>query len=1150
MSFVHLRVHTEYSLSDSIISIDSLASRAAQLKMPAVGITERQNAFSAIKVYKACRKYGIKPILGVEIAIESLQVPNSSFMLVLICQSLEGFQAMSRLLSKAHQRIRSNGQIIVNPAWLTEPGCRGLIALSAGQHGEVGNNLLKHQFDEARHVLQTYQTIFPQRFYLEISKIDEEFEAVYNDAVIDFADQTQTPLVATHQPRFLNREEYEFHELKVTIHAQQTGGVNKPFSSSHTAEQYFCSPEEIADKYQDIPGAVENTLEIAKRCNLQLDLNRITHMPPYRPQSGDVDINEYLRKSSYEGLERRLQGKLDNRYTERLEHEISIIIATNFAGYFLIVSDIIRWAKSQGVSVGPGRGSGAGSLVAYCLDITAVDPIEHDLIFERFLTPDRISPPDFDIDFCVWDREKVIEHVTEQYGQDQVAQIITYQTMAARAAVKNVGRAIRPDYRFYDQVAKLIPEELNITLEQALKKSSDLRNRYENENRIKELVDSAMVLEGKVLNVSKHPAGLVIAPTRITDFAPLMADTESSRDTTHFDKDDLEDIGLVKFDFLGLRTLTIITLTLSYVNSKRDGTMSPLTEDDIPNDDAATYKYISSGRTAGIFQLESGGMQRLILAIQPSRFSDLVALLALFRPGPLQNKMDRMYIENQSRHEYEVPHQDLKEVLDESHGVILYQEQVMQIAQIMSGYTLAEADTLRKAMGKKLKHEMQEQRERFVSGAVENGYEQKLAGSVYDLIESFGGYGFNKSHSVAYAMLAYRTAYLKTHYRAYFLAAFMNVDMDIKTIVKLCADAKAEGIKVLLPDINRSVHDFTAIDDGHILFGLGAVKRIGKAVVDSIVEARNMGGEFRDLTDFRERSNLDIVTKNACEALIYAGAFDQINSNRGDLLNQIEYVHGVVQRQNEDARVGQRSMFDDSTATDIEVSSDNNKVWSYAQLLAKEYEILGMYLSGHPMEIYADELKTLGKIEERIAQIDKTTKGQILVAGSICNRTLIERRGEISAFFEIEDASGRLSVALYSDVFHKFRDFIRVNQIVIVKGSFDNSRNDSQARLEGTQVFTIEDIRRSKSAEMKLILKHGKVKAEAIIEAKRLMTAQSGEHHHKVSAEYTSADDKKLNFLLNESWCVTITDDLVSNLREVLGDEAVRVDYSSVHLPS
>ena len=1150
MSFVHLRVHTEYSLSDSIISIDSLVSRAAQLKMPAVGITEWQNTFSAIKAYKACRKHGIKPILGVEIAIESLQDPaESSFMLVLICQSLEGFQAMSRLLSKAHQRIRSDGQIVVNPAWLTEPECRGLIALSAGVDGEVGHQLLHHRFDEARYILQKYQTIFPQRYYLEISIIDEKFEEIYNDAVLEFADQTQTPLVATHQPRFLDPEDYEFNELMVTIHAQQTGGVNMLFDRPHTAEQYFCSAEEIADKYQDIPGAIENTLEIAKRCNLQLDLNRTTHMPPYRPQTGDLEINEYLRKSSYEGLERRLQGNCDQSYTERLEHEISIIIATNFAGYFLIVSDIIRWAKSQGVSVGPGRGSGAGSLVAYCLDITAVDPIEHDLIFERFLTPDRISPPDFDIDFCVWDREKIIEHVTEQYGQDRVAQIVTYQTMAARAAVKNVGRAIRPDPRFYDRVAKLIPEELNITLEQALKKSSDLRERYESENRIKELIDSAIVLEGTVLNVSKHPAGLVIGPTRITDFAPLMADTESNRDTTHFDKDDLEDIGLVKFDFLGLRTLTIIALTLRYVNSRRDGTMSPLTEDDIPNDDEATYKYISSGRTAGIFQLESGGMQRLIHSIQPNRFSDLVALLALFRPGPLQNKMDRMYIENQSRHEYEVPHQDLKEVLDESHGVILYQEQVMQIAQIMSGYTLAEADTLRKAMGKKLKQEMQEQRERFVSGAVEKGYEQKLAGSVYDLIESFGGYGFNKSHSVAYAMLAYRTAFLKTHYRAYFLAAFMNVDMEIKTVVKLCADAKAEGIKVLPPDINRSVHDFIALDDDQILFGLGAIKRIGKTVVDSILEARSLGGEFKDLTDFRERCDLNIVTKISCEALIFAGTFDRINSDRGDLLNQIEYVHGVVQRQNEDARLGQQNMFDDCSATDIEVSHGNNKIWSKAQLLAREYSILGMYLSGHPMELYADELQTLGKIK-RIAQINKTTQGQLLVAGSICNQTVVERSGEMSAFFEIEDASGRLSVALYSDVFHKFRAFIKVNQIVIVRGSFDKSRNKSQPRLEGVQAFTIEDIRSSESAEMKLNLKFGKVKAEAILEAKRLMTAQSGKHHHKVTAEYTSEDGTKIDFLPNESWCVTITDDLVSSLREVLGDEAVQVDYSNVHLPS
>ncbi len=1144
MSFVHLRVHTEYSLLDSIIKIKSLADRAAACNMPAVGITERHNAFSAIKAYKACRQYGIKPIIGVELAVENPADSESPHLLVLICQRMEGFQAMCRLLTKAHQRVESGGQIAIEPSWLTESDCRGLIALSAGLHGEIGQHLIKNREDLASEVLQRYKAAFPQRFYLEISRIDEPSEALHNDAAIDFAEQTGTPIVATHQPRFLNRDEFEYHELKVTIHDQQTGGVNSSGGRSYTAEQYFCSADEMAEKFKDVPGAVENTVEIAKRCNLQFDLNRTTHMPPYRADSADQDINDILKQASYEGLERRLPDKiLDSRYTSRLDQELSIISATNFAGYFLIVSEIIRWAKTEGVSVGPGRGSGAGSLVAFCLDITSVDPIKHDLIFERFLTPDRISPPDFDIDFCVWEREKVIDHVTERYGKDQVAQIITYQTMAARAAVKNVGRAIRPDYLFYDQVAKLIPEELNITLERALEKSTDLRKRYEKETRIKELIDSSMQLEGAVLNVGKHPAGLVIAPTRMTDFAPLMADTESSRDTTHFDKDDLEDIGLVKFDFLGLKTLTIIALALRTINEKREGS-ELLTEDTLPDDDKATYDYISSGRTAGIFQLESGGMQRLIHAIRPSEFSDLVALLALFRPGPLQEKMDQQYIENRNKHDYEVPHSDLKEVLDESHGVILYQEQVMKIAQIMSGYTLAEADTLRKAMGKKLKQEMHEQRQRFVSGAVEIGYEQKLAGGVYDLIESFGGYGFNKSHSVAYAMLAYRTAYLKTHYRTDYLAAFMSVDMDVRTIVKLCADAKAQGIEVLPPDINRSVHNFTALNEKQILYGLGALKRIGKIVVESIEETREAGGKFESLMDFCMRNDLQVVTRVACEALISAGAFDCLNSSRGVLLNQVVRDYGIAQRRLEDEKLGQQSLFDDVSEKESDPPSADGRLWSNAQLLAREHEILGLYLSGHPIELYSDEMRTLGVVKQ-ISEIEISAQQRIVVAGSVCNRTVVERRGEMSMFFEIEDASRQLSVVLYSDVFSDYRDLVQDNQIVIVAGSFDESKGTVNRRLRAARVWSIDSIRRSKSIKLILKLEWGKVTRDAILQIKKLMTDQSGERH-RVHVEYASEDGATVDYHLNDSWRVTVTDELVSRLREILGDDAVVVDCSNV----
>ncbi len=1148
MSFVHLRVHTEYSLSDSIIKIDDLAARAVECKMPAVGITERYNAFSAVKAYKSLRKYGIKPIIGAELAIENLKTPAAPYELVLICLNRDGFQAMCRLLTKVHQRVKKDGRMEVKPSWLTESDCRGLIALSAGQHGEVGRHLLRNQYQTAREALGRYQAVFPQRFYLEISRFEEESENQYNNAVLDFVEQTGTPLVATHQPRFLDRSEYEYHELKVTIHTQQTGGVGQTNERAYTHQQYFCSAEEMTEKFADLPGAVENAIEIAKRCNLLLDLNQTTYMPPYRMDSENQDINEHLRQSSYEGLNNRFPELSDERYADRLEHELKIITATNFAGYFLIVSDIIRWAKSQNIVVGPGRGSGAGSLVAYCLDITEVDPIRHNLIFERFLTPDRISPPDFDIDFCIWERERVIERVIELYGQEKVAQIITYQTMAARAAVKNVGRALRPDYLFYDQVAKLIPEELNITLDRALSKSSDLQHRYDEESRVKELIDSSRALEGIVLNVSKHPAGLVIAPTCITDFSPLMADVESSRDTTHFDKDDLEDIGLVKFDFLGLKTLTIIALALRTINASREDA-EPLTENQIPEGDKATYEYISSGHTAGIFQLESGGMQRLIHAIQPSQFKDLVALLALFRPGPLQNKMDQMYIENRKNRQYEFPHADLKEVLDESHGVILYQEQVMKIAQIMSGYSLSEADTLRKAMGKKLKREMQEQRERFVGGASERGYDRKLAARVYDWIESFGGYGFNKSHSVAYAMLAYRTAYLKTHYRTAYMAAFMSVDMDIKTIVKLCVDAKAQGIVVLPPDINRSEYNFTALNDHQILYGLGAVKRIGRAVVDSIVSSRRSTGEFKDLMDFCLRVDLSIVTKMACEALIYAGAFDLLNPNRGELLNQLDYVYRTAQQHLVDRKLGQQSLFDEAP-DDVQGSpSEQSNSWSSIQLLAKEHEILGLYLSDHPIELHATDLRTLKNMVRRISDINDSGQNRFLVAGCVCRRSFVERRGEMSVFFEIEDASGQLSVVLYADVFPKYRECIQDNEMVLVSGSLNRSNGESQMRLQADRVWTINELQRSRSTRMILKLRADSVTPEKMSNLKQWMTAQPG-GGNRVDVEYTSRSGATIKYRLNDSWRVAITNDLIFRLRELLGDDMVLVDYSGVSLPS
>ena len=1158
MSFVHLRVHTEYSISDSIIKIEQLVARTAELGMPAVGVTEHQNLFSAIKFFKACMKFGVKPIIGAEMYIEGKKDPDDTRLLVLLCQSIEGYRALCRLISGARtQNEATSGVFPIKRKWLTESSCEGLIALSGGILGEITPS--KHRtFDDNLNTVKEFQALFPGRFYLEITRTGSSAdntdnlyrtEANHTELMLQLAETSNVPIVASHLPRFLKQDDFNLHEIKICI---QTKGFidDSNREVKHTNSQFFRSAEEMAEIFSDLPNAVENTVEIARRCNLMFELNKV-HMPEYSKATTDVDINSHLRKLSFEGLKRRLKDLNDIAYKERLEHELKIIETTDFAGYFLIVAEIISWAKSQGIPVGPGRGSGVGSLVAYCLDITTVDPLVYGLIFERFLNPERLSPPDFDIDFCVYERDRVIDYVKEHFGEEKVAQITTYNTMAARAAVKDVGRVIRPDYLFYDKLSKLIPTELNITLEDALsRKSSELRERYQNETRVKDLIDTAQALEGAIRNVGKHPAGVVIAPTQITDYTAVYTDSENTNlGITHFDKFDIEQIGLVKFDFLGLTTLTVIQDALNAINASRKNEQ-PIVANEIPLDDSVTYDYICSGHTVGIFQLESRGMQRLIQMSQPSQFSDLIDLLALFRPGPLQQKMDRTYVENKKNSKYTAIHDDIREVLDTTHGVILYQEQVMKIAQIMSGYSLGEADILRDAMGKKKKKEMRTQRERFIQGAVDNGYDKKLATEVCNLIESFAEYGFNKSHSVAYALLAYQTAYLKAHYRTQFIAACISIDFNSKTTVKFFNDARLQGIKFLPPDINHSVYEFKAQNDKEILYGLGGIRHIGSTVVESIIRAREQNGPFKSLYDFCSRVDLQTVGRGVCHALICGGAFDTIYENRAELVANLEGIYGLAQQQVVDRNLGQASLFELENTQEVEFEMKKTKPWTIAEKLKQEHTMLGLYLSGHPIEQYAVELKSLGVLKKLVNIQNEANNGSIL-AGWVQNKQFVDsKRGGVNIYFDLEDATGRLSVVLYSQHYEQFKNRIKENAPLVVSGRFNEADNRAPNRLlEADTILDLNAIRQSNKAKIILKINGDEIKQDTINKLVTEISSHSGTKHD-VMVDYKSKSGVFARYHLGKEWRVTICDELINRFREILGYEWVEVDYSEVGIRS
>ena len=1050
IDFIHLTVRSEYSLVDSVVRIPALLEHVAGMEMPAVGLTDQSNVFAMVKFYKAAISKGIKPIIGADVWVgESIEDQEPS-RLTLLCANDVGFSNLSRLLTLGFTEGQRHDRALVLKTWLEPQLLGGLIALSGGQFGEVGKILLSSKPDRAPEILDEWVQRFPGRYYLELHRVGRSDESEHLARAVNLASAYGVPIVASNDVRFISRDDFEAHETRICIqHGRTLNDPTRP--RDYTENQYLKSPAEMAELFNDLPEALANSVEIAQRCNFQLTLGQHC-LPDFQVPDGK-NTGAYLKEQasvrlSSKGLGGAASGTAEpNEYEQRLEQELGVICEMGFEGYFLIVADFIGWARENGIPVGPGRGSGAGSLVAYVLGITDLDPIKHDLLFERFLNPERVSMPDFDIDFCIDGRDRVIEYVAQRYGRDHVSQIITFGSMAAHAVVRDVGRALGMSYGYVDRIAKLIPFDLGITLEKALSDDEELARLYEAEDEVRTLIDLAQQLEGITRNAGTHAGGVVIAPRPLTEFMPLYCEL-GGNSLTQLDKDDAEAIGLVKFDFLGLKTLTIIDRALRSINRELKARgQDTIKSADIPMNDPQTYKLLKSCRTTGVFQLESRGMRDLIRRLQPDHFDDLVAILALYRPGPLESGMVEDFI-NRKHGKNSEPinyfHPSLKPTLEGTYGVILYQEQVMQIARIMAGYSLGGADLLRRAMGKKKPEEMAQQRSVFIAGAVEQGIKETLASYVFDLMEKFAGYGFNKSHSAAYALIAYQTAWLKAHYPAAFMAAVLTADMDnTDKLVFLKDDCSQFGIKLEAPDINVSQYEFAVTGERSISYGLGAIKGVGQSIIDNIVAEREANGRYVTLLDLCRRVEQQRINRRVLEALVRSGALDCLGENRATLMGAVPNTSRLAEHAAYATAAGQGALFAEHDGSgDFEQLLTPVPEWNEQERLKGERESLGLYLTGHPFNDYIEHCShfTHGSIRKLVGAFSDngqfSSQKEVTVAGLVMD---IRRRGSRVSIV-LDDNTDHLEITVFEDVFNQFRHLVVKDAVLVVVGRlrFDN----------------------------------------------------------------------------------------------------------------
>jgi DNA polymerase-3 subunit alpha len=1153
LPFVHLHLHTEYSLVDGTIRIKPLLQRVKELGMPAIAVTDQHNLFSLVKFYQAAEQTGIKPLVGADILIRSQDDHASLSRLVLLCQNQSGYLNLCRLLSKAYLQGQQHGVAQIEHQWLAE-FAEGLIALSAGYEGEIGQALLNNHPNRAKQLLQASMQLFPDRFYVEIQRTGRDKEKRIEAVLLDLAARAGCPVVASNDVRLLEQADYAAHEARVCI---QEGRLltDKRRESPYSDQQYLKSSEQMVALFADIPEAIENTALIAQRCNLQLEFGTY-HLPAF-PTPDGMDVETYLRAESEQGLEQRLK-KIDpareidrKEYNDRLDLELGVINRMGFPGYFLIVADFIRWAKEQDIPVGPGRGSGAGSLVAWVLGITDLDPLEHELLFERFLNPERISMPDFDVDFCMEKRDQVIDYVARTYGRDQVSQIITFGTMAAKAVVRDCGRVLGHGYGFVDSIAKLIPMTLGINLRQAMEDEPQLKQRYEEEEDTRGLLDLAMSLEGLTRNAGKHAGGVVIAPTPLTDFSPLFCESIGGSVVTQFDKDDVEAIGLVKFDFLGLRTLTIIDWALKTINRQRtEQGKDPIELEKLPPADARTFALLQACKTTAVFQLESRGMKDLIRKLVPDSFAEIVALVALFRPGPLDSGMVGEYIEcKHGRKQVQYLHPVLEPVLKPTYGVILYQEQVMQIAQDLAGYSLGAADILRRAMGKKKPSEMAEQKIIFVEGATKRGVDEQLAEKIFSQMETFAGYGFNKSHSAAYALLSYQTAWLKAHYPAAFMAAVLSADLQhTDKLDEIIHDCRDIGLRINAPDVNQSQYPFTVEDGSTIRYGLGAIKGLGQAAVELIAQEREAKGEYKDLASFCRRLDLQKVNRRALDILIRSGALDGLDPdrNRARLMQELPDALQAADQAQKDKASGQVDMFGRVEDLSNIRPADHQEVkpWTPLQCLQTEREALGLFLTGHPTRFHASDIArftscTLEEVPKRLpaeAPVNRRGGLNMTLAGMVRS---VRRRLNKGGFMAIEDHTGRMEVALFEAVWQQHAHLLVKDEILVIDGRVAKDDFSGGYRMIADKILTLGEAKTGHSRGVHISLRGPD---EEI--CTRLQDAIRPYRNGKdeVYIDYNNGR-AKAQLVLGAEWRISACDELVAALSGIDTVKDVRLIY-------
>ncbi|WP_038907235.1 DNA polymerase III subunit alpha [Dickeya oryzae] len=1154
--FVHLRVHSDYSMIDGLAKTGPLVKKAAALGMPALAITDFTNLCGLVKFYGGAHSAGIKPIIGADFYLQSEELGDELAHLTVLAMNNEGYQNLTLLISRAYQRGYGADGPTIDREWLVEHQA-GILLLSGGRHGDIGKFLLRGNQALVEQCVAFYQQHFPQRFYLELIRTGRPDEESYLHAAIKLATAHGLPVVATNDVCFISPDDFEAHEIRVAIHDGFTlDDPKRP--RNYSPQQYMRSEEEMCELFADIPEALINTVEIAKRCNVTIRLGE--YFLPQFP-TGDMSTEDYLVMCAKKGLEERLaflfpdeevRAQRRPEYDERLDIELGVINQMGFPGYFLIVMEFIQWSKDNDVPVGPGRGSGAGSLVAYALKITDLDPLEFDLLFERFLNPERVSMPDFDVDFCMEKRDLVIDHVADMYGRDAVSQIITFGTMAAKAVIRDVGRVLGHPYGFVDRISKLVPPDPGMTLEKAFAAEPQLGEIYEADEEVKALIDMARKLEGVTRNAGKHAGGVVISPTKITDFAPLYCDQEGNHPVTQFDKSDVEYAGLVKFDFLGLRTLTIINWALEMINARREKQgLEPVDIAAIPLDDKKSFDMLQRSETTAVFQLESRGMKDLIKRLKPDCFEDMIALVALFRPGPLQSGMVDNFIDRKhGREEISYPdiqwqHETLKPVLEPTYGIILYQEQVMQIAQVLAGYTLGGADMLRRAMGKKKPEEMAKQRSVFKEGAEKMGVDGELSMKIFDLVEKFAGYGFNKSHSAAYALVSYQTLWLKAHYPAEFMAAVMTADMDnTDKIVGLVDECWRMGLKILPPDINSGLYHFHVNDDGEIVYGIGAIKGVGEGPIEAIIDARNNGGYFRDLFDLCARTDIKKLNRRVLEKLIMSGAFDRLGPHRAALMNSLADAMKSAEQHAKAEAIGQADMFGVLAETPEQVEQSYSTVppWPEQVVLDGERETLGLYLTGHPINQYLKEIERYaGGV--RLKDMHPTERGKMTTAVGLvlAARVMVTKRGNRIGVCTLDDRSGRLEVMLFTDALEKYQHLLEQDRILIASGQVSFDDFSGGLKMTVRELMDISEAREKYARGLAISLTDRQIDDQLL---NRLR--QSLEPHRSGTIPvhlYYQRQDARARLRFGAAWRVTPTDVLLNDLRTLVGNEQVELEF-------